>query len=158
MLKTYLIEGVKTLKDLRKCCRSIGVLMQIAALKSSRVPLPGAKDNTLNLDRLPSNPPASKVSRELANFIKKNPCILCLRFVCLSVCVELWPQISQDWPNRMVWNFLGDIYAKYAWSKLYAEKNYYPNLTKIPEDAPVLNVIKLLVVLQAFTKSSQTNG
>ena len=89
MLKTYLIEGVKTLKDLRKCCRSIGVLMQIAALKSSRVPLPGAKDNTLNLDRLPSIPPASEVSRELANVIKKNPCILCLRFVCLSVCVEL---------------------------------------------------------------------
>ena len=89
MLKTYLIEGVKTLKDLRKCCRSIGVLMQIAALKSSRVPLPGgAIDNTLNLDRLPSIPRASKVSRELANFIKKNPCILCLRFVCLSVYSE----------------------------------------------------------------------
>ena len=34
------------------------------------------------------------------------PSTWCQR-VCLSVCNKFWPQLSQDWQNRMGWNFLG---------------------------------------------------
>jgi len=38
--QTYRIAGVKMENDLRKCCRSIGVWMAMADLKSSNVPRP----------------------------------------------------------------------------------------------------------------------
>ena len=44
-------------------------------------------------------PPASEASREVAN--PYTPVYGVKEFVCLSVCYKLWPQLSQDWLNRM---------------------------------------------------------
>ena len=60
-------------------------------------------------------PPASEASREVENFDwrkKHTPTrILCQKFVCLSVCLsvcnKLWPQLSQDWLNRIGWKKIG---------------------------------------------------
>ena len=57
--------------------------------------------------------PASKASREVSNLTwRKNPhtpvhgvkefvCLSVGLSVCLSVCSEIWPQLSQDWQNRI---------------------------------------------------------
>ena len=53
-------------------------------------------------------PPMSEASREVANLTWKNPLTPVYgvkQFVCLSVCSEIWPQLSQDWRNRISWNF-----------------------------------------------------
>ena len=54
----------------------------------------------------PNYSPASKVSREVENLTEKeytHTCIWCqwIMSVCLSVCNELWPFLSQDWVNKM---------------------------------------------------------
>ena len=53
-------------------------------------------------------PPASEVSREVANLTeRKNPHTPVhgvKEFVCLSVCYQIRPQLSQDWQKRMGWN------------------------------------------------------
>ena len=54
-------------------------------------------------------PPASEASREVEYFDwrkKHTPTrILCQNFVTLSVCHGIRPKLSQDWQNRMGWNF-----------------------------------------------------
>ena len=67
-------------------------------------------------------PPASEASREVANLTwRKNPhppVYGVKEFVCLSVCYEFRPQLSQDWRNRMGWNFL-DIFVKKCCPKIF---------------------------------------
>ena len=50
-------------------------------------------------------PLASEASREVANLTeRKNPHTPVYgvnEFVCLSVCYQIQPQLSQDWQNRM---------------------------------------------------------
>ena len=61
-------------------------------------------------------PHKSKASREVANLTERKnlhtPVYGVKEFVSLSVCYKLWPQLSQDWENRIGWYFLGDIFAK----------------------------------------------
>ena len=52
---------------------------------------------------------------------KKNTtctCIWCQK-ICLSVFYKLWPQLSQDWQNRMAWNFFRTSLAKWMFSKIF---------------------------------------
>ena len=64
----------------------------------------------------------SEASREVANLTERKnthtPVYGVKEFVCLSVCDKLWPQISQDWQNRLGWKIFYDIYGKFL-------KNFY---------------------------------
>ena len=44
--------------------------------------------------------------------------------VWLSVCSEIWPRLSQDWGNRMVWYFLGDIFVKKCCLEILISDNF----------------------------------
>ena len=50
-------------------------------------------------------PPASEASREVANLTERKnpptPVYGVKEFVCLSVCYQIRPQLSQGWRNRM---------------------------------------------------------
>ena len=59
-------------------------------------------DNHLHISKLS---PASEASREVANLTwwkNPHPPVYGVKgFVCLFVCYEFWPKLSQDWQNRM---------------------------------------------------------
>ena len=69
-----------------------------------------------NLQFMYIYPPASEASREVENFDwRKNTPTRIWRqnFVCLSVCPKIWPQLSQDWQNRMAWNFFYNPFSQF---------------------------------------------
>ena len=56
-----------------------------------------------------SYPPASEASWEVANLTERKihipPYMVSKNlFVCLSVCYQIWPQLSHDWQNWISWN------------------------------------------------------
>ena len=72
--------------------------------------------NCSNVIKLQNLSLASEASREVVNLTwRKNPRTPVYgvkEFVCLSVCNEFRHQLSQDWGNRMGWNFWGGIFVK----------------------------------------------
>ena len=64
------------------------------------------KTNWMLIWSTANNPPASKANREVANLTERKnhvpPYMVSKNLsVCLSLCVKLWPQLSQHWQKRI---------------------------------------------------------